>query len=65
MNLPLVTGAMRGVIEVQVVGESMNCASNFRTERRRHDQGFSVGIVLEDDELGVEVQGLLIVQVII
>jgi hypothetical protein len=65
MNLPLVAGTMRGVIEIQVMGKSMNCAPNFGTEGRGHDQGFSVGIVLEYDELGIEVQGLLIVQVII
>ncbi len=65
VNLTLVSGAMRSVVEIQVVGESVNCASKFWTEGRRHDQGFSVRVVLENNELGVIVQRLLIIQVII
>jgi hypothetical protein len=65
VNLTLIASAMRGVIEVQVVSKGVYCATVFRAERGRHDQCFSVGVILENDQLSIEGQGLLIVQVVI
>jgi hypothetical protein len=65
VHLSLIASAVRGVVEIEIVSERVDRSSILGTERGRHDESLAIGIILEDDQLCVEVQGLRVVQVVV
>lgn len=63
MDLALIARTARGVPQTHVMRERVHCASLKRGEGGRENQGFTVGILLEQKQLRVELQRLAVVEV--